>query len=547
MTMLTEYQKSLIRNILEHQFFVYLDELPAEIAVTACQAARSLPYYLTVLDTLKEHDIESPVRQIGEMLSHPAPQNPCQNGINLPNNMRVGHRLVVAKTSGEKGLAVRKGLLNLFPNDDPEFPSSAGDVYEYIEHSINEKIKSLIPNVSNLDAIKHSDPHTLLIERPSIKRILAFDPNTFLNYPIESQLLFLEMTDTSYNNCNNDNLHAYQLFFSQFDIPKEQCATVEQLNILLSKWFKICTDELQETKNHIDEASRSLLSLVNIIEAKLSRYSHYILSPNANFYTYQALQRISFINGDASKATMIGSDYLYTAFMLALCQRHDALKNILIEKGRDFDINYANMLIAVYVNSGSSNPNTLETMLREAPIDNTVCNSLFYEVLLNTRDMEYSYQVRKILLRSSKFTETLSMETAKLCFSAAIQNDDFEMQMLVLAHSTKDFNSRKFLSINSVMKLLEDKCYAAVEKIMIRMFPYEMTINDLVAIQRLSNGMIDFDAKCSYSFSIVRPVTPTYNSHITPMFENARNSSSVIPLPVATSSSQSTAATLTRP
>ena len=139
--MLNDMQKYLINQVMQIQFFNEIEKLSDELQLMAYKATLSVPYYFEFIDTLRINNIESAVVEVGEMMSHPAPQNPSS----FDENRIEGYcnTFLVPIVQGDSVDFIRKGIFNLIPYNDPEQPATKDDVSNYIKSKIASKISQL--------------------------------------------------------------------------------------------------------------------------------------------------------------------------------------------------------------------------------------------------------------------------------------------------------------------------------------------------------------------------------------------------------------------
>lgn len=508
--MLTDNQKFRLKSSFEMLYSEYIKSLPSEVQIKAYQAIQSFPYYLMVIEMLKEHDIEGVVRQAGEMLSHPAPQNSHDSVVNINMGLALSSVTVATKfdqRSGTTSLA-RQGVFNIAVHDDEASPSSSADVRVFIQDLINEELKKLTNDEENLQV-------KVMGTLPE-KKVTDFSPDTFLTYSIESQLEYLNITSTAVKLCDENSFKAYQLFLSQFKIPEQKCDTIEKVNVELKLWYTRCRDELEETEKYImGPNSNNTCCFSDVVEAKLSRFNHYCASPDANFYTYRALKRIAFVNGDVSMRASLEPDYLDMAYMLMKFKENNGLEEILKTRGGNFHIYHGHMLLETYVSSNVINIQTLKTFVEKVILSVELIDTTLKRDKAQCPDKEYWYQIKKALLRALNYQECLPIKIAKEIFIDAVKRNDFECQMLVLAQSPEDFASRNLLNRENVFKLIRPEFYSSVRKIAGALYPSMLSTEDMVLISKLSNGAIAFkiNYKCHLEPSVLetQPVsTPLY-------------------------------------
>lgn len=489
--MLTDHQKYLLSVSFESLFFDAIEELPLDVKIKACQAVKSLSYYLTEIETFKTHQIQDIIRQAGEVLSHPAPQNPYDHAVKPQIAISMSPRLVITKCySDTNGKAIiewaRKGLFNLAIHSDNSAPALAEDIYVFVDALINEKLKTWC-NDENILPVKTN-------KNVSVEKITEFNPDTFLSYTIESQLEYLGITSESFRLCDKNNLKAYQLFLRQFKIEQEKCDTIEKINTELKLWHQKCISEQKETESYIGESNSVTLNFIDIIEAKLNRFDHYAASAKPNFYTYQALKRIAFINEDFQMPLSLEPDYLDMAYLLVKFKQTDRLEEILKKGGKDFYMLHAQCLFNLYINSGSVSKKILDKFIDTVQLHPAYVDITLKEIVTkfpSTHETaDYWYLIKKALLGSLEYFDLLPKEMAKEMFIEAVKRDDFEYQMLVLAQSPESFSAKALLNKESVIKLVEQKFDNAAKKVISKMFPSKLSIEDILLIEKLSQGRI---------------------------------------------------------
>lgn len=490
--MLTYHQKYLLAASFESLFFDAIEDLPLDVKIKACQAVKSLPYYLTEIETFKTHQIQDIVQQAGEVLSHPAPQNPYEHAAKPQLAIALPPSSVITKFDPNPAPNAtliswaRKGLFNLAIHNDESTPALAEDVYVFVEKLIDKKLKTWI-NDENILAIKAN-------ENISVKKITEFNPDTFLSYTIESQLEYLGITSESFKSCDENNLKAYQLFLHQFKIDQGKCDTIEKINTELNLWHQRCISERKETESYIGESNNATLSFIDIVEAKLSRFDHYAASAKANFYTYRALKRIALINEDFQMHLSLEPDYLDIAYLLIKFKQTDQLEEILKKCGKDFYMLHAQWLLNLYINSGSVSKKILDKFIETVQIHPKYIDSTLKEIVTkfpNTHETaDYWYLVKKALLQSLEYFDLLPKEMAKEMFIEAVKRDDFEYQMLVLAQSPESFSAKALLNKESVIKLVEQEFDNVAKKVISKIFPSKLSIEDVLLIEKLSQDRI---------------------------------------------------------
>lgn len=507
--MLTDHQKYLVKTTFQSVFFDNIEELPSEIQIEACRAVKSLPYYLTVVEMLKKHGIEGIVREAGEILCHPASQNPCGHGADL--NMAITCDPVTVVIEFKEGVitAGRKGIFNVIAHDAIGSPSSSKEITIFLKQLIDEKVEKLTGNKEIFPIVK-----TQII---SEKETSEFDPDIFLNNSIENQLKYLGITSETAKLCDENNFKAYQLFLNQFEVPKKNYDTIEEMNVALSKWHKKCIFEQQETHAYTIYTKSNNFCFIDIVEAKLGRFNHYLTSPNADFCVYRALKRIAFANGNTLMESSLAPDYFDMVCLLIKFQKefqennNQKIREIINIKGKHFHVYNGNFLLKNYLNSGIVNLGILEILIENVSLYIEFIDSIFKELLGD--ETEYSYQIRKALLRENNYKELLSKEIAQKMFIEAVIKEDFECQMLVLAQSSDDFSSKLLLNKEGLFKLVEKGFFTSVKKIIGMMFPEKLSTNDINLIARLSNGAINYEritCDAQISWANPAPLVPQY-------------------------------------
>ena len=216
--MLNGKQKAVLKAIIKHQL-QGMENAPSNIQLIAMEAMLSFKYYIEVADKLETHDVHGIVKKVGEMLSHPAPQNPAHiNTDILPRNTRL-RAIDISKVVDRNPINIRKGLLNLTVDDTPGAEATQNDVFQFIQKYIQKKIQSLR---TKLKVEVRIEP----LKLSKNKKVLLSD-DYFAGQTVSCQLQYLGATSDSFKPCDDSNFKVYQQFLKQF---KSEPKTIEGVN-----------------------------------------------------------------------------------------------------------------------------------------------------------------------------------------------------------------------------------------------------------------------------------------------------------------------------
>lgn len=573
--MLNDTHKYLINSTIQAQLYDYIDDLPLDIQLKACESALSLKTFIRNQDILKEHSIDKDVRSIGEMISHPAPQNISTINPAILPKYTVPPHLTFSNVANSI-TAEYTGLLNLTSRDTEGFNVTKADVEAAITESIKVKMNAINVKMADIKPIhnqikpedaQHEDkiPEDAQHEdkKPEVQKInetvlqdatlISQSAPIFIQSSIAEQIKNLKFTLAIAPVCENVNdIEKHHLFLKLLGNFNDK-ASLAEINKYLEVWHNKVKLEYASLNEFCGTKNTDIFDIVSVAEAMQGKFDHY-LSGNPTFYGYRGLKRIAVAYGHFDRLDELESNPTDLIFLLAKTNTIDELRRRLPPVAKEISVQHANHILYTVLNNTTINMDVLKLML--------VHLSLHHEFLVETFENIFrrsSGNSQKLLfaefLNAPKFKTQFTLEQAKKFYQYAIDLNDIELQALVLLQSPNEFVATSFLNSDIFLKLVGLKKYGAAKKMATLGFGKFLTMHDLLRASELSDGKIGYNSiRTDYSLELLdiqtNPILNQYrlSQEGVPLAAPANQTQGQQPVfPAAANSTQELQRTGTRP
>lgn len=520
--MLNEAHQYLIKETIQRLFFAEIETLPSDIQFLACKAALSFSFYAGVESTLKAHNLDTSVREIGRLLTHPCPENPNSLCIELGEKSSLDPLLIIEKKDGSLKVSPI-GILNLKVKNTPDFEAQAEEVIDFVKKLITTKF----PDIEDLSKAE--------VVTPEENRSPSSED--FSKLPTSKQLKILEISVETLPKCKPDNFSFFQQFLMKVGTKKESLDSIDDLNKCLEKWHSDIKKEYEGACAVIGQRNQSQISLANIVDAKLGRFD-LIMQSQVNFYTFWALQRIALANGHTGMIEYLKPDFSDIVRLLVRAKKKDELREILKEQGKKIPHYHANFIWLKYFEEEELDIEIVELLLENLAISDHYKVVALEASLRKKTQKDFIAKLLCGILFELKLTERLSLEAAKEAFQIASESASFQLLVSVLLHSPNDFLPRMFINREVFFGCLKQGLVQIALKIAAMEFPQGLSIQDLNEAEIVSQGKISFHHVSAQNHSFAFSLKPKQDNPqpITPLLQQflqtqQMQSSPTFPLP----------------
>jgi hypothetical protein len=476
---LNDTHKYLIKESIQRLFFAEIEALPSDIQILACKAALSLSFYTSVESTLKAHNLENCVKEVGMLLTHPCPENPRSLCVELGEKSAIDPSTVIEKVEG--GLkSIPIGILNLKVKNTPGFEAQSEEVIDFAKTLIVEKFPELTEVPVNAVATSSSDNQN--VSSVDISKLST-----------SMQLAVLNISIEALPKCTTETFDSFQKFLIKVGVLKESLTSVDSLNKSLEIWFNTIKKEYEETCKLIGPKNSTLLTLANIIDAKLGRFDLVMKSP-INFYICWALQRLALANGHTGMIEYLKPDYSDIVRLLIKAKKKDELKTLLTLEGKKIPHYHANFIFLKYFEEDTLDIEIIEILLGYLQISDVCKLNILENYALNkNRGNDLFERLLQMTLFDLKFKLRMTLNAALEAFKCASNSGSFQLLISVLLHCPDEFASRMFICRDVFFSCLKKGLVQTALKFASMEFPRQLSMQDLVEAEAISQGKICFD------------------------------------------------------